>query len=288
MGYLLLVSVVWAFSFSLIKNQLTGLNPGFVAFVRMALSMLFFLPLLRPRAVTARVAWQLIALGAIQYGMMYVFYIAAFAHLPAHVVALFTVFTPLFVVLVDDGWERRWRPKNLLAALIAIAGATCINTASFHMGNVWRGFLLIQASNLCFAIGQVWYKRLDLQDSSPTSTFGFAYFGGVLVTGGFVLVSKNAIPAAVSFSQLATLAYLGVVASGLCFYLWNLGARRTSTGVLAVFNNIKIPLGVLVSLVIFSEQTNLPRLGIAATLMTGAWWLAHHTNKSPKSNVASS
>ena len=37
MIYLVIVSVIWAFSFPLIKLHLTGLDPSFVAFARMAL-----------------------------------------------------------------------------------------------------------------------------------------------------------------------------------------------------------------------------------------------------------
>ena len=37
MGYLIFVSLLWGFSFGLIKNQLTGLDPNFVSFVRLLL-----------------------------------------------------------------------------------------------------------------------------------------------------------------------------------------------------------------------------------------------------------
>ena len=45
------------------------------------------------------------------------------------------------------------------------------------------------------------------------------------------------------------LAYLGVVASGAGFYLWNTGAARVKAGELAVMNNLKSPLAVLVSII---------------------------------------
>jgi hypothetical protein len=42
MIWLLLVSLAWAFSFGLIKGNLTGVDSNFVAFARMALSLLSF------------------------------------------------------------------------------------------------------------------------------------------------------------------------------------------------------------------------------------------------------
>ena len=47
MALLLIASFIWAFSFGLIKKYLGGLDAGFVAFVRLALSFLLFLPLLQ-------------------------------------------------------------------------------------------------------------------------------------------------------------------------------------------------------------------------------------------------
>ena len=70
------------------------------------------------------------------------------------------------------------------------------------------------------------------------------------------------------YLQWAVLAYLGIVASGLCFFLWNRGARLVSAGQLAVMNNLKIPLAVAVSLFVFREPANLYTF-FAGTLLVG-------------------
>ena len=41
MVYLLVVSIIWAFSFGLIKNQLAGLDANFIAAARLLVSLLF-------------------------------------------------------------------------------------------------------------------------------------------------------------------------------------------------------------------------------------------------------
>lgn len=273
MGYLLVVSLVWAFSFGLIKDNLRGLDASFVAMVRMALSALFFAPMMRLSGVTPKLAAKLMILGAVQYGLMYVLYIASFAYLPAHAIALFTVFTPIFVVLLDNASRRELRPKALVAALIAVIGAAIIGASALNPASVWKGFLLVQGSNVCFALGQVWYRRLDRNGTKPVSTFAFTYFGALIVTLMGVLLSPDSIPPTLGSGQILTLLYLGVIASGLCFFLWNLGATRTNEAVLAVLNNLKIPLAVLVSLVVFGERADGVRLGLATVLMAVALWL---------------
>jgi len=70
--------------------------------------------------------------------------------------------------------------------------------------------------------------------------------------------------------QVATILYLGAIASGLGFFLWNIGARRVNTGTLAVFNNLKIPLAVAVSLLVFGESTNITRLLIGGMIIISA------------------
>ena len=68
--------------------------------------------------------------------------------------------------------------------------------------------------------------------------------------------------------------YLGAIASGLAFFLWNLGATRVGTGTLAVLNNLKVPLTVAVSLLFFGEQADVFRLSLSFALFGVALWLA--------------
>ena len=96
MGILFIVSLIWAFSFGLIKDRLAGLDANFVAAARLLISLLVFLPFLRTRGLSRKLSLRLLAIGALQYGVMYITYIAAFNFLKAYEVALFTIFTPIY------------------------------------------------------------------------------------------------------------------------------------------------------------------------------------------------
>src|SRR4051794_18551926 len=108
MLYLVLVSLIWAFSFGLIGKRLAGLDPTAVAALRLALACVVFLPFFRWRGLTARMALHLALIGVVQFGAMYILYLRAFSDLPSYAVALFTVTTPLYVALFDAALERRW------------------------------------------------------------------------------------------------------------------------------------------------------------------------------------
>lgn len=301
MIYLAIVSLVWAFSYGLIKGELTGIDATLVACLRLGIAVPVFLPLLRLKGLAPKdMAW-LAVVGAIQYGLMYNVYIAAFGYLEAYQVATLTVTTPLYVSLLYDAFERRFRPRSLALALLAIVGAVVVVfdiwswLENFFTANVeppllpespeqpesqimvWVSIALVQLSNVCFAFGQVAYKRFRAKSPAlkDEHVFGLLYLGAVILclftttlNGGWADLGD------ITARQWCVLAYLGLLASGLCFFWWNKGAVTTNPATLAVFNNVKIPLAVLVSLLVFGESASLPHLLIGGGLIALALWLA--------------
>jgi len=280
---LLIATLLWAVSFGLIKHHLGGLDANLVAWARMALALPVLLPFVRWRELARwpgppwRTALVLVAIGAVQYGLMYTGYIASFGFAAAHEVALFTVTTPIFVSLLHDAHARRFDAGNLGLALLAVLGAGLLQLRGGAPGGAWLGLALVSASNLCFAFGQVAYRglRRAAPQARDGAVFAWLYLGGLLVTtlttslsGGWADLTR------VGEAQAWALLYLGVVASGLGFFLWNRGAVTAPPAALAVANNLKIPLAVVAALTIFGEQADLPRLAVGGGIMAVAAGLA--------------
>lgn len=277
MLYLAIVSLIWAFSFGLIGSALAGVDSYFVATLRLGCATLLFLPFLRIKGIRRNDCLRLIAYGAIQFGLMYVCYIKAFSYLPSHLVALFTVLTPVYVVLIHDARQRRFTPRYLLAALLSVLGAAIIKAKGTPSGDIWIGFGLMQLAGLAFAFGQVAYRDWKRQHSriKDRDCFALLTIGGTLCAAAFSLPLTDWSALEVSASQWQALLYLGCIASGLGFFLWNKGAARSNPGTLAAFNNAVVPLAVLASLFVFGEIENsstdtLVRLAIGAALIGGA------------------
>jgi len=272
MLYLLFVSLLWAFSFGLIKGGLNDLPSTEVAFIRLAIALVVFAPFLRVRTLRTVDTVRLLFTGAIQYGLMYMAYLHAFQYLQAYEVALFTVFTPLYISLIHDGFERRLCPKAFLAVLLAVAGGLLIQYKELHSSEWLRGFGLMQFANLCFAFGQIFYRRTMARlpgKKSNREVFGLLYIGAALLTA-LPAFHTGWTVSTMTWKQAGILLYLGTIASGLGFFLWNIGARRVNPGTLAIFNNLKIPLGILVALFFFGETADGPRLLGGGALMMGA------------------
>ncbi len=266
---LFVVSLVWAFSFGLIKDNLAAVDPNFVAFTRLFISLCIFLPFLRLKGLTRRLSLRLMLVGAVQYGIMYVAYNLSFRYLQAYQVALFTIFTPLYVTLVDNLFQHRFSWLHAATTLVAVAGTAVVKVTGAVAEDVWLGFLIVQLSNLGFAFGQVYYKRVML--ASPGlkdfQVFALPYLGGVLLTALSTTIFGGWSALRLAQPQVLSLLYLGVIASGIGFFLWNYGARKVNNGALAIVNNLKIPLAVAVSLLVFGENANLVTLLVGGLLI---------------------
>lgn len=263
MVYLLAVSLLWALSFGLIP-RVSPLGAPFVAAVRSLLALALFLPFVRVRGLARRDGFALALVGGLQFGLMYVFYTASFRWLQPSEVALFTIFTPILVALADDALSRRMAWSVLGVAALAVGGTAICLGARMRQEGVLLGFLLVMASNACFALGQVGYRRLARRLGRPDhQLMGLLFAGAALVTLAMAVPGID-LPRIrhASASQLLVLAYLGLVASGLGFFLFNAGARKVDVGTLAVFNNAKVPLAILASALVFGERVEWIRLAM--------------------------
>jgi drug/metabolite transporter (DMT)-like permease len=270
--YLLLVSIIWAFSFGLTKGKLAGLDSAFISAARLGLALLVFLPFLRVRGLGRAFVLKLVAIGALQFGVMYLALNESYRHLAAHEVVLYTLTTPVFVTLLADLLEGVLHTRALTAALIAVASAGLIAIQSTTLESTLTGFLLVQIANLAFALGQVFYRRVRLENKSirDFDVFALLYLGAAAISLPVAIARHGFTLPDLSNTQIWTLLYLGVLASGVCFFWWNLGATRVNAGTLAVFNNAKVPLGVACSLFFFDESADLPRLAVGGALLVAA------------------
>ncbi|WP_114418096.1 carboxylate/amino acid/amine transporter [Marinospirillum perlucidum] len=267
MAYLWGVTLLWAFSFSLIGVYLAGsVDAYFAVFTRTLLASLVFLPLLRFARIPSALAIKLMLIGAVQLGLMYICFYQSFTLLSVPEVVLFTIFTPVYITLLDDFWKQRFTPWYLVTALLAVVGAGVIRYNEISADFV-AGFLLVQAANLCFGFGQVAYRRVMLayqqeknEDLQHHEVFGYFYLGAFLTALLGMLLFGNWDKLPSSLTQWGVLLWLGLVASGAGYFLWNKGATLVDAGALAIMNNALVPAGLLVNLLIWNRDVDLPRL----------------------------
>ena len=284
MIYLAIVSLLWAFSFGLIGSALSGVDSFFTATIRLGCATLLFLPFLRAKEIVRIDRLRLVIIGAIQFGVMYACYMRAFQYLPSHLVAIFSILTPVYVVIVHDLRQRTFSSRYLIAALLSVLGAAAIKAKTIPTGDFWIGFGLMQAAGIAFAYGQVAYRdwKRNNPQTKDRSVFSLLAMGGTASAGIAGVLLSDWSTLEVKADQWKSILYLGFVASGLGFFLWNKGAAKSSPGTLAAFNNAVVPLAVLCSLFVFGESQSMDlengiRLALGSALVLGALLVSQRT-----------
>ena len=284
MALLIITTILWAFSFSLIGEYLAGhVDSYFSVLMRVGLAALVFLPFLRTRGHNLQTISLYMLVGALQLGIMYLFGFQAYLYLTVSEFLLFTVFTPLYITLIYDLLsKRRLRWSYLLSAGLAVIGAAIIryDKVSDHF---WTGLILVQLANISFAIGMVGYKRLmETRPMPQHNAFAWFYLGAFVVAAVAWLIMGNPQKLPTTTLQWSVLVWLGVVASGLGYFMWNYGATQVDAGTLGIMNNVHVPAGLLVNLAIWQQQPHWPSFIIGGAVIMASLWV-HRRWVAPRS-----
>lgn len=280
MWQLLLASIIWAFSYSLNKQNLAGVNPFMVSFIFCASSVLLFLPTFRLRGLSLKKFLIVLALGALEFGLMYIFFQLSFAFLDAYEIALLLTTTPIYVVFADGIFNKAALALPcLLASLCVLLSFLLVSGAEYSFNRY--GVLLIQGSNLSFAFGQVLVKKFFEKELlnkttnftkkaaatlSLTQCMSVLYLGGCCVCGlAAILTQTEYVP--FTRSAMFWTIILGISCCGICHYLWDFGILRVKTPVAAVMNNLQIPLSMLIAVIFFGEHIDWCKLCICLIML---------------------
>lgn len=270
MPYLIVVTILWAFSFSLIGQYLAGkVDSDFAVLVRVAIAALVFVPLLRWRGLPAPLLRGFWLAGALQFGVTYLCLYRSFSVLTVPEVLLFTVLTPIYVTLLDDALERRFNRWALAAALVAVGGGVLIRFQPLA-GEYLTGFLLLQVANASFAAGQVLCRRLLVR--YPTEVplhrlFGHFFLGALLLALPSFLLFGDPGKLPQTAVQWGVLAWMGFFATALGMFWWVKGSTRVDAGTLAVMNELHVPAGLLVNVLIWNRDADLVRLSLGGAVI---------------------
>ena len=276
MPYLIVVTILWAFSFSLIGQYLAGqVDSDFAVLVRVLIAAVIFLPFTRWRGLPTRLLGGFWLAGALQFGVTYLCLYRSFTVLTVPEVLLFTVLTPIYVTLLDDSLAKRFNPWSLVAALVAVGGGIIIRFEKIE-GDYLIGFLLLQLANLTFAAGQVLCRRLLARyptDQPLHRFFGHFFLGAMLLAVPSFLLFGDAGRLPHTAVQWGVLVWMGVFATALGMYWWVKGSTLVDAGTLAIMNELHVPAGLLVNLLIWNRDANVPKLAAGGAVILASLWL---------------
>jgi carboxylate/amino acid/amine transporter len=276
MRYLVIVTILWAFSFSLIGQYLAGqVDSDLAVLVRVLIAIAVFAPLTVWRGLPARLVGGFWVAGALQFGITYLCLYRSFTVLTVPEVLLFTVLTPIYVTLFDDALARRFNRWALVAAAVAVIGGIIIRFKPLT-GEYLVGFLLLQLANATFAAGQVLCRRLLMRyptDQPMYRFFGHFFLGALVLALPSYLLFGDAAKMPQSAIQWGVLVWMGLFATALGMYWWVKGSTEVDAGVLAVMNELHVPAGLIVNVLIWNRDTDLMRLALGGLVIMTSFWL---------------
>lgn len=276
MSYLLIVNLIWSFSFSLIGQYLAGqVDSDFAVLVRVAVAALIFLPLIRWRGLPSRLLVGFWLAGMLQFGVTYLCLYRSFSVLTVPEVLLFTVLTPIYVTLLEDALVGRFNRWALAAAVVAVGGGVLIRFQPLAGDFLW-GFVLLQIANASFAAGQVLCRRLLIQyptEVPMTRFFGHFFLGAMVLVLPSFLIFGNPDKLPVTGMQWGVLLWMGLFATALGMFWWVKGSTRVDAGTLAVMNELHVPLGLLVNVLFWNRDADLAKLALGASVIMASLWI---------------
>jgi len=282
MPYLVLVTVLWAFSFSLIGEYLAGkVDSDFAVLMRVVLAAAVFLPFTIWRNLPHRLVIGFYIAGALQFGITYLCLYRSYMVLTVPEVLLFTVLTPIYVTMLDDTLARKFSPLSLVAAAIAVGGGILIRFDRIE-GDYLLGFILLQIANLTFAAGQVLCRRLLLQYQVKEPLhkyFGHFFFGAMLIVIPSFLLFGDLQKLPQTGMQWGVLVYMGLFATALGMYGWVKGSSQVDAGTLAIMNELHVPAGLVVNLLIWNKDANVLKLTLGGIVILFAMLVNYYGRK---------
>ena len=281
MYYLIITTILWSFSFSLIGNSLAvEMNSWTLAFLRSFIACIFFAPWINFK-IPFNYMIKMIIIGSLQIGIMYSLYLNSFNYTSVQKILLFTVTTPFYVSMISQMLKREFKLFTFFIVFVSVIGGLIIRMTSFNVADLTALFL-VQLANICFASGQILYRELKKNDKHSINVFtDFAFFfiGASTITFLGLVISPYSYSSPESLEQWLLILWLGMGASGIGYYMWNYGSTKVKVETLATMNNLVIPLGLVVDIIFFGGRYDFQALiigtliifsSIAASLKNGS------------------
>ncbi|MGZ4954805.1 MAG: DMT family transporter [Methylobacter sp.] len=225
--YLAYITIVLLWATTPLAIKWSGEGPGFLFGVtgRMVIGtvcILLMLGLYRQGLAWHRKALQTYLAVAVQiYGSMLVVYWAA-QFIPSGWVSVIYGLLPLLMALLSAIWlrERSLKLGNLLAYILGISGLWAMFGSALQLGHeAVLGIIGVLASAFLQAVSSVWVKRIDAKIPALSQVAG-----GLLLSMPVYLLTWSEFdghwPTEISLTSLASIVYLGVIATPVGFVLY--------------------------------------------------------------------
>ncbi|GCE46014.1 DME family drug/metabolite transporter [Thermosporothrix hazakensis] len=275
---------------SALLNRVQDVSPLTIAFLRVGIAtpFLFLLawPSMRKQRIHLPDLFLLTLIGGALGGSHTLFFLS----IPLIGVTLAVVISlctaPLVVALVS-AWLFHERPgvRLLIALLLALAGTLLLTLSGENATGIGlttqtlNGTLIAFGSGCFYAVFMLFSKIVAQRSRSSSSQItAWTFLMATLLLFLLALVSGN-LHLALSLTGWTIAAYMGIVPTGLAYFLIQWGLRSASATVASIITLLESGIAALLSWLFLHEQMGALRLIGGGLLLFSVWLISSKRNK---------
>lgn len=262
--------VVWGSTYIVTTQFLPNFSPMTVAMLRALPAGLLLLAIVR-RLPTGIWWLRVFVLGALNISIFLSMLFVAAYRLPGGVAATVAAVQPLFAIFLAAALlASPIRPLSIVAALVGIGGVALL-VLTPHAALDAIGVATGLAGAASMAVGNILTRKWQPPVSLLTFTAWQLSAGGLLLVPA-VFLFEPAMPTPTA-TNLAGLAWLGLIGAALTYVLWFRGIARLESAVVSPLLFISPLTAVLLGWMILGQTLSFPQI-VGIAFVIGSIWLS--------------
>lgn len=278
----LLTIIIWSNTFVSSKILLhNGLSPAEIFAIRFALAYVAIIPFTHSKLWCDNLKDELLmlVLGATGGALYFLAENTALKYTGVSNVCLLVCSAPLLTALLARwfGKSEKMSSRLITGSLIAFAGAALVIVEDWkHMQLKLLGDMLALCGALSWAVYQLIIKRMCGKYSTVFITRKvFAY--GLLTIAVFFVFNHPSFPLDSMLHPVVAgnLLFLGIIASGLCFWVWNIVIDHLGAVATSAYIYLQPLFAAITASFVLGEPITGSVVAGAVLIIAGVYWAEH-------------
>lgn len=278
----LLTIIIWSNTFVSSKILLhNGLSPAEIFAIRFALAYVAIIPFTHSKLWCDNLKDELLmlVLGATGGALYFLAENTALQYTGVSNVCLLVCSAPLLTALLARwfGKSEKMSSRLITGSLIAFAGAALVIVEDWkHMQLKLLGDMLALCGALSWAVYQLIIKRMCGKYSTVFITRKvFAY--GLLTIAAFFIFDHPSFPLDSMLHPVVAgnLLFLGIIASGLCFWVWNIVIDHLGAVATSAYIYLQPLFAAITASFVLGEPITGAVVAGAVLIIAGVYWAEH-------------
>jgi len=271
--------IVWGSTLAITKIIVDHIPPMTLAFYRCSIGALTLLGLFIARARSSAgkyltgIAWgTIILLGFTGVTVFYIFFNISVKMTSASVGALLQGFIPVCIALMAAVFlKERLSVKQIIGIIVSVTGVVLIGFLSHNekdVANSILGNVLMIIAVIGWGIYTIISKKVA--DKDPLLITSLSTFAGsVLLLPAAIYENLGTGWPQTSLTDWIIIFFLGAIASGICYFLYNRSLQLLSAAQVGNFINLDPLIGFIIALIFLHESVNMLQITGGVLVIAG-------------------